>query len=178
MDNVILEMLKYFAKFPAKERVLKEFTGSDDLTYTQVHDFINNLDPHSLIPQLQVFIFDTNTDFINNRIKESSEWYLLVDYGELIEEKNQNNAITYHIPVSITVGKLASGKNTDQIERAILSQEGLTIIRNILNQIEADNKEICSNNRLEQSGNIIPIEGAMLYNTVGWIANLKQNVMP
>lgn len=171
-------MLKYFAKFPAKDRVLKEFTGSSDPTYIQISDYINTLSPHSMIPKLQVFIFDTNTDFINNRIKESSDWYLLVDYGELIEEKNQNNAITYHIPVSITVGKLASGKNTDQIERAILSQEGLSIIRRILDQIEADNKEVCSNNRLEQNGNIVPIEGAMLYNTVGWIANLKQNVMP
>jgi len=139
---MLLDLIKYFAKYPDKAGVMLLFPRGESSTvpgYSDLKAYMESLPASSVMPEIKYFVVGASLDkteaFINNIV--SMDKYLLVDYGEITTNLNQNNVLNDSFALAITVARRMSD-STDLAEQALSMNETLDAINKIRAHILAD----------------------------------------
>jgi hypothetical protein len=175
---IILDLIKYFAKFPDRTGILKTFSRSAEklIGYTELKTYIEALgDP--LVPEIKDFVVSSNEEVISTRIRNISSFFMLLEYAGL-QSSPPNRAYIRDsvINLSVIVAYPGNKPGLDIIEEQIIMDQALEMITTIALQMDEDNKEMCSVRRfMPGSVNISPVEPAMLYGCVGWALTFSKS---
>lgn len=86
---MILDVFKYYAQFPKLEGVKEIFANgkSEYPLYTQLEDYIDNMSSHSLIPEIDGYVFGQSYDDVKAQIGKLTGSYLFVDFGSFTSNR-------------------------------------------------------------------------------------------
>jgi hypothetical protein len=175
---IIIDLIKYFAKFPDRAGMMKTFARSaQKLTgYTELKNYIEEL-PDALAPEIKDFVVSSNEEVISARIRNISSYFMLLEYaGVSSSPPNRAYIRDSAINLSIIVAHPANKVGLDIIEEQIIMDKALELITTIAKQMDTDNKDLCSNRRFMPSGvSISPVEPAMLYGCIGWALTFSKS---
>lgn len=174
----VIEVLKYFAKFPDKQAVLDNFVSkrTDSPTYQYLTDYINNL-PNGLLSDLKGFVFSSQENELKDRIRNMDNYFMFVEYGSIKGDgPDKVNIRKVNFDLAIYVCFHSDKRNRDDIERAIEMDNCLNMLLQVINQMIADGKETCPHQRFLQSSlTIAPVEPYMLYQAYGWCLSVAKS---
>lgn len=140
---MIEELFFYFAQFPQRAGVSSMFTlGESDHVqgYQAILDRIAAMPEHSLIPDIESYVFGSSEKGVSARIDAVSGTYLFVDYGEIESEPNKIGSMIDSFQCAITVATKCS--ETDLGEQLIFSQRNFDLLNQIRRQMFADCQKI------------------------------------
>lgn len=138
---MLLDLIKYFAKYPDKEGVLPLFTRGESTVsgYSDLLTYMNALPETSVLPELKRFVlaasFNATKAFISGFV--SQDKYLLLDYGEITSRLDGNNRLNDSFALAITVARRL-GDSTDLAEQSLASVDTLDCINKLRAHILAD----------------------------------------
>ena len=177
---IISDAIKYFARFPLKEGVIANFKGSalNDANYNALQTDINNLDPHSLIPDIKHFIAGQSEKKVFEIIKQVEGWFMLFEHSVLAISAPDNLQIRKtDMQFTVTIGFPLNKRGEDSFSEAIISDTGLALMFNLISLIKADDKLTCSQNRwLNNQIQLAPIEPDFLAGAIGWELQLHKDL--
>jgi hypothetical protein len=175
--TLIQDTFIYFAKFPLKAGVLKNFTKDASIVltgYGTLKAAINDLIPHSLISGLDDYIFGSDLMAVIKRVEQVSGIYLFVDYGNLYDAllepmKTEQGEFT----IGVTVARKSQPDDLDPIEQVLMSDVTLGMITQLkdLARIEAKTSPFLK--QLTFPVDITPWFAADLFNSVGWTMTFR-----
>lgn len=173
----ILDVIKYFAKFPDRAGVLENFRRSAGSTeYNELKQYITDL-PDPLMPLLKDFVVSIQEEEVAERIKSIDDYFLFLEYGPMIAgapDIVRLRPIDFSLSVHICYH--GNQRNMDWMEEAIVMDNCLAMAFQMAKQMIADDKLICPQNRfVESSINFAPIEPAFLYQSIGWSVSFKKS---
>lgn len=173
MDTTLItDIFTYFAKFPDKASVLKNFkSGSKEANYLALKATIEALPAESLIPEIKEFIFGMNEDELHTRIKNMEDLFLFVEYGQVNLIRDEKNDITNsQIALAVNVATKFNWDNKDTVEESLLLNKTLNYLVKIINQIKADDEtNDCPLSRyFNNPSAIMQIEPKSFHNKLGW----------
>jgi hypothetical protein len=176
--TLITDIIKYFAKFPDKAGVLKNFSRSSGTIsgYDALMAEINLLPDVSLIPDIKDYIFSTDETVVVERIRNIKSYFMLLEYGN-IGTSSPDKAKTREtgINLAITIGYPHNDKNQDIIEESLIMDSCLDMIITVANKMIEGNKELCPNLHYAQATiNISPVEPMLLYQNMGWTLSFQK----
>ena len=162
---IILDLLKLFARIPARNGVLDIFAnGHSSLNgYLDLQNYIHGL-PEPLIPEIGSFVFGQSLEAVKQRINKVRGTYLFVDFGEFESSRNRQNSIEDRQRVAVTVAK-KMGSSSDIIEEVLASDQCLGLINKVRACLLA--QQIPWLKLLSEQHSIIPLESKEL-SSVGW----------
>lgn len=167
---MILDLFKYFAKFPDKVGVKAMATmGTSQMTgYQDLITWINNLPDKSLIPDLNNYVYGQSLDDLKSRLTNLFGSWLFVDYGEFSTTSNSNSMRTTE-KIAITIARKITD-TSDQLEKLIVAESTLDMLRHLyahmISDAEKDNLFFSSRENIINS-DIVPFVASEL-NSVGW----------
>jgi hypothetical protein len=175
--TLITDIIKYFAKFPDKAGVLKNFSRTTEMYsgYDSLRQYITDL-PAGLLPDIKDFIFSTDETVVVERIRVIKSYFMLLEYGN-IGTSSPDKAKTREtgINLAITIGYPHNGKNQDIVEESLIMDSCLDMIIIVANKMIEDNKELCPNLHYAQATiNISPVEPVLLYQNMGWTLSFQK----
>ena len=142
--TLIRNTFEYFAKFPALSGVLKAFNRPDGskfypTEYAAFQTKIENLDPKELLPGIKEFVFGAEEALAMKRIKELTDFYLLIDYGSLSTVEGAEYRVkTDSFLLAVTVAIPLIRESYDEVEAVLLADQALTYLQAIRAQMIAD----------------------------------------
>ena len=168
--TLLTDIVKYFAKFPAKAGVLKNFDISEgDADYEALRTYCTAL-PDALLPEIEHFIFGTDEATLETIINNIDGYFMLVIY-EVVRStapdatRNRKTSQRW----SIIIGYPSNTKNTDSIQEVLIMDKCFELTHKLLKFIELDDAEICGNLRfLDSDINISPLPKWLIYNCHAW----------
>lgn len=173
----ILNVLKYFAKFPHRDGVLKNFIKTEEIFpgYTELKSEIQAM-PEALMPSLTDYIFTDDEKELGKFVRNIKSYFMLIEYGPItIDEPNENyNRIgDWHLAVNIA--HPTDGRNYDPIEKMMLRNECLNKVIKLAQFIAAEDTEACSGCDFLKSQVVIsPIEPYLFHQCTGWSLTFKK----
>ena len=86
MQISVTDLIKYFAKFPNRDGVLKLFNKNVlpapmSAEYTAVKQYIEALPEQSLIPELEALVFGLSEDVVDRIVSSTDGFFMMVEYG-------------------------------------------------------------------------------------------------
>lgn len=139
---MILELLKYYAKFPKREGVLNMFASgrSDMPEYEAVKKDIEALTEHSLL-SIEGMILAANFDAMKSELdRTKADSVLMIDWGEITSQKEKLTLVdSWKIAVTVMY-KL--GKKDDLVEQAILYDRAMRTISDIRDIMRKDKERV------------------------------------
>jgi len=171
---MIIDILKYFGKFPAKTAILDIFSrGRSDLpAYAVLKTYFENAPVHSLIPEIEGFLFGENEDSVKTHVGKLHGIYLFVDYGDLSSSRNAKNSIEDDFQMALTIA-MKLPEAYDQVECAIASEECLKHIITLIQIILDDQKEVSWLKELSNNYTIIPFDSKN-FSSYGWTLQMNR----
>ncbi|MDA3912286.1 MAG: hypothetical protein PF448_13110 [Bacteroidales bacterium] len=177
VTDPVVELLKYFCKFPNRDGVLKNFARSSEKVngYNDLKTYIQEL-PAAIMPEIKDFIFTSDSDVLKDRVRTASDYFMLLEYGQIVQSgQNKMKVRETEWLVSLTIAHQANGRNHDGFEEALLSNQALNIVRDLIQRIDADDSNTCASGRLlDKPISISPVEPYLLYNSYGWVLTFKK----
>jgi hypothetical protein len=174
---MILNLIKYFGKFPLLEGVLNLFSMQNN-SYQQYAELKNYfvtlpLESQSLIPEIKNFIIGVNADKLTTKIQSLKDLFLLVEYGnEEIVKKEGNTNSTLHI--TITIGLPFAYQNHDLMSESIAFDLCRETLIKLLKLMEVEWKKRCHQiDYLNFPITIGPVEPKALCGCAGYFAEYK-----
>jgi hypothetical protein len=170
MDNLI-NTYKYFSKFVPNE-VLKDGAVQPDVSagsgYSEILSEILTMPADAKIPEIGKYVFSANSEFVSDKVKNSNELILFVEYGEAKYDPNAMPVETQR--VAITVAKAYSQTNSDNLNEVLLMNACKNILKTILNRIAADDEtcELCQS--VELPAELVPVAPRDFFGNAGWAA--------
>lgn len=175
--NLIQDTFKYFAKFPLKAGVMKNFQKDSSVyfpLYAELKTAVNALDPHSLIPDLDEYVFGSDLDSVSKRIEQIKGIYLFVDigniYDNLLEPMKTEQA---EFVIAVTIARKTPAGDLDNIEKILLSDITLGMISALKNQARMDSNSSVFLKYLTFPADISPWFAEDLFNSIGWTMTFK-----
>lgn len=166
--NILQDIFFYFAKFPAKAGVLKNFnraSGSED--YNALRNRVDAMEVHSLYPLIADYLIGTTDEAVKKKIQSISGIYMFIDYGVINTSEDSLHIKSEEVEISITLAKPISSNQMDQIEYVLLGDQLLKIIAEIRELMRMDrNSDFVR--RLTFPTEIIPYNSTILNNSFGW----------
>lgn len=164
---MILDIFKYFAKFPLQSGVLKAFiTGTSTIDgYSALRTYVSDMDIHSLIPQVTEYLIGSSSEQVRNRMNEAQSIFMLVDYGKISSERDNRQTINDSFEMAITIA--AKLNDSDLVERAIISQNMLNHVSILRAIMEADQSTTSWLKNIDFSTEVVPFD-APDYQALGW----------
>lgn len=171
----LLQFILYYAKFIPKTVLDRLFVQPDATQrpgYSNLRSEMLALPEHSIIPEIQNFMFSLNTKFLSDSIKDAKGFLLFVEYGEVskftpvIQDGIKET-------VGITVAHEFNIANNDSINETLLMNQSYNIIIEILKTMYKDmrNPENCPVNTLINfPAKIQPVESQFFFDHCGWSA--------
>lgn len=172
----LIDVVTYFAKFPAREAVMENFKATTDLTtgYQSLKTTLQNL-PAPVIPAISTFLVSSSEEVIQTRLKNMKGFFLMLEYGNLEYNESQRDHRTGNFSLSLTIGHSFSKANSDMMHEGLLMQQCLDYLMLIAETMENDQFELCSQQQLMEGViNISPADPIMLYSNVGWVMSFKK----
>jgi uncharacterized protein with NAD-binding domain and iron-sulfur cluster len=176
--NIITDLFRYFAKFPLKQGMIKNFANgaSSFSEWLTLKAEMDSLVTHSIIPQLTDFIFGFDSSITAERVKNIKSHFLYVEYGIMDLNRNQFEVFNNQINIKIAVGHPFSHKNKDSIEEVILQDRNLNYLLQIISYINDEDIDRCSIKRyLSYPVKFVPFDPITMYENIGWFAVFNSN---
>jgi hypothetical protein len=174
-----IDIIKYFAKFPLKAGVLKNFKvdGTDIEGYTALVDYITNLTPHSVIPTITDFIITQNDKTLSDRLRSINGWFMLIETGGIsVGSFNDARVRDSKFSIQITIAHHWDGRTLDTISEALLSDKALSLQNTLISELKKDDAELCASKRwLDNPYQLEPIEPFLLFESIGWQLTITRN---
>lgn len=174
--NLIQDTFKYFAKFPLKAGVMKNFSKDSSLFtgYDTLKTTMTALTPHSLITNLDEYVFGNDLMSVTKRIEQINGIYLFVDYGNvydyLIEPQKTEQA---EFVISVTIARKTVAGDLDTIDKILLSDVTLGMISALKNIAHYDANHTIFLKNLTFPVDISPWFAQDLFNSTGWTMLFK-----
>lgn len=166
---MILDLFKYFSRFPRKEGVLSMFANGASAfpQYAVLLDYVNSL-PDPLVPALENFVFGQTFDDVKKRVDSIAGNFLFIDFGEFSSSRDGRNSITDRQKVAATVAMKVSD-TADMVEVAIVSDVTLSLLASLRHALinDAQSEALPWMDRLSDSHEIIPFISPE-FHAVGW----------
>lgn len=169
-NNKLLEdAYLYFARFPALAGVQKNFNkGRSNIAgYDDLKTKVDALAENSLIPGIKHYVFGVDENRIKKNIKNYSDFYLLVDYGQVQSPPDQNNVVTDSFYIAATVARPFSDENMDDAEELLLNQQAYTYLTEIKEKMRLDDRNSLTRHLLF-AADADPFHAPELNNSIGW----------
>ena len=125
---MILDLLRYFARFPKKEGVVSMFANgsSDFIQYAELLGYVKKL-PEPIMPELENLVFGQSYDYVKKRVDNITGNYLFVDFGEFTSSRDTHNSILDSQKLAATIAMKVSD-SADMVETAIASEITLSLL--------------------------------------------------
>lgn len=136
---MILDLFLYFAKFPLLAGV-KRIATKGDSPLTEYQDLLQQLEQlqeHSLIPDIENYIYGQSFDDLKSRLDRIAGSFLFVDYGEMTTSSDKTQSMQVGERIAITVA-MKLGSTKDALEQAIASDRTLQMLATIYAKLLAD----------------------------------------
>lgn len=175
--SLIQDCFTYFAKFPLKAGVLKNFTKDSSVYfsgYDTLKTAINNLATHSLIANLNEYIFGSDLAAVVKRVEHCDGIYLFVDYGNIYDTilepmKTEQGEFV----IAVTIARKTQPDDIDDVERVLLSDITLGMISQLKDTAKSDAKTNHFLKYLTFPADLSPFFARDLFNSVGWTMTFK-----
>ena len=174
MNDLIIELFKYFSKFVPKDVLKTTFiqqNASKKTGYDEIKSEILASADESVIPEIEKFVLSINESFISDKIKNSNGIILFVEYGKMNLDRSKLKGLTQAL--AITVAYNFSDKNNDNLNEIILMNQCLEILDRIIRRMaeEQEALEFCANSELiSYPVEIQPVDPSVFYGCAGWCA--------
>lgn len=167
---MILNLFRYFAKFPELSGVLTIFNNGESTLseYSSLKAELEAFPLHSLISEIQHYVFGQSFEGVKKRIDSLSGTFLFVDFGEFSSTRDQRNSIHDTQKLAVTVA-MKVPTSSDLVEEAIISEKTLQLI-NILRARMIDDSQKTDApwlKKLSDAHDIIPFVAPELA-SLGW----------
>lgn len=179
MIDLIVNLIKYFGKFPFKDAVLDLFTRTTGKLagYDDLKDYITNL-PDGLIPGLTGFIISVDEDEIKEIVESQNGYFLLLEYFQFkttAPDNTYSRDTTFSLALSVMHNQDKQG--TDLIEEALIMDQCLNYILELKDLILSDDSELCAWLRNMDSGIMItPVEPRLAWQNLGWVLSFEKQI--
>lgn len=171
MNEYIIDILKYFAKFPEQSALQYLFKNkkSQISGYADLQTYVSEMTEHSLIPSIEGFVFGVTDANVVDRLRTIKQKYMYVEYGQVITSANQYSVKDTQMFLAVNVAYRDSSRTVDSIEESLLMEELFKDITDIEAQMIKDDEDACpfAKNIVFPSEKI-PIASADFFNSIGW----------
>ena len=171
--DLIIDILKYYSKFIPKAVLKKIFiqsTKSRNTGYDEIKAEILSLPDMQVLPEFDAFVVSQNENFVSERMKNSKEYVLFVEYGSF----SVNHGIEYGVKEKLAVAVVHnfSDNNNDFINETIHMNKCFRMLDEIIKTMgdEQDELGFCGSSLVDFPVDIQPVEPAAFYACGGWIA--------
>ena len=175
---ILIDLIKYFAKFPDRPGVLKLFSRTTERItgYDTLKNYITAL-PAALNPEIKDFIVSTDETVVSQRIRNAASFFMLLEYAGLASTAPNRAYIRESaFNLSVIIAHTNNKPGYDIVEEQLIMDQALETVTKIAKQMEVDNQDMCSNRRfMPGSVSIQPIEPAMLYGCIGWSLTMTKS---
>lgn len=174
MNNLVYEIMKYFAQFPLLAGVQKFFQRETSIypDYATLKAQIE-AGTHSRLSSINDFVFGSDEEILSKYIKNIKGKYLMVEIGTIDMQRNRYDNFDNYMNVSIVVAENQDIKARDGVERAIVMQSNLILLQQIIRFMNEDEYDFCANIEFPSSGIIIPVEPFDMLQSTGWLYNFR-----
>ncbi len=178
MKDIAIDLYKYFAKFVPAEVLSKSFTQSELLRGPGYDEIAIEVQQFSTqrIPEIDTFVVSINENFVSDRIKNSKDFILFVEYGKISYTPDRERGTTEHI--AVTVVYPISGNNTDNLKELLIMNQCLEILQRIIDTMhkEQSTLDFCAGGELvTYPVEFSVVEPTAFYGCGGWTAMFKNS---
>jgi len=175
----LIEVIKYFGKFPLKAGVLNKFKRDDDKTpgYLDLKAYFTAMDPHSLIPSIEDFFVQQDDKQLGDNIKSIGGWFMLLEpAGIHALALNDARLRDSWFTLQVTIAHGLNGRANDQFGEFVQQDKGLELMMRLHDFMLADDKTFCPEKRwLDNPFQIDPVEPFLLFGCKGWQLTINRN---
>ncbi|TAJ13055.1 hypothetical protein DMA11_10340 [Marinilabiliaceae bacterium JC017] len=170
-EQLIIDLITYFGKFPTREAVLNLFNRSNSNFpgYEPLKTAVAGMDPHSLLPGITGFVVGVNEEVIKKHISGFKGIYLFIDYGSINIERDELQRENGAFNLAATLAYPYNPNEHDSIEAILLAQQTLELLRSIRKRMLDDQR--CGVPWLKDitfPQEISPWYSRELHNSTGW----------
>lgn len=154
------------AKFPSRSGVFKSFNlgAFVDPGYAALLKEIENLPP-PLFPEISDFVFGADEEPIKKVIQTFSDYYLLVDFGDITSSKDDNSRIVDSFNISFTIARVVKDSDMDIAASTIIFDKCLSMAADIKRHLIKMSKPWCKD--IEGNSTFSPFIAREM-NSIGW----------
>lgn len=184
--NSLLDLLKYFAKYPDKAAVLENFarvkSAGSIVGYSDLKAAIEALPDVSVMPNIKSFVFSSDEQKVDDKLRSIEGYFMLLEYGPIsISPPNTSRTRDREWSLAVTFGFPQDSSGNDLMSEALIMDQLYKYAFQLQSQLEADNitLELCEATRFAESSiNILAVEPALLYQNYGVVVSFTKNIMP
>lgn len=140
---MLLELFRYFAKFPLCDNAMKGIAtkGESNMPeYAKTLEELTTMGEHSLIPEIEHYVYGQSFDELKERLSKLTGSFLFADYGEMDMQEDGRRSLQCTQRIAVTVAFRLSS-NADMLERIICSDRSLEMLARIHAQMMADSEQ-------------------------------------
>lgn len=176
---MLLDIIKYFAKYPAKPAVLELFRYKSEANalYDGLKTELEALPDESIIPGITKYVFSTDSNVVDDILRDMQEYFLLLEYGRVTGSPvQQMDTRDVNANLAISVGIKHSKKADDIVMESVKMQQCMDYIIAIIKQMVIDNDDLCDWLRFNESSfHIDPIDPLFAHGCIGWTLSFTKN---
>lgn len=137
---MILQLFKYFARYPQKQGVLSMFINGESpyAEYAELLEYVRHL-PEPLLPGIESFVFGQSYDDVKKRVDSITGSYLFIDFGEFTSTRDSRNSISDVQKLAVTVA-VKIPDNADIMEVCIASDRTLLMLATCRKKLVEDSE--------------------------------------
>ena len=183
MQISVTDLIKYFAKFPNRDGVLKLFNKNVlpapmSAEYTAVKQYIEALPEQSLIPELEALVFGLSEDVVDRIVSSTDGFFMMVEYGPVrgsVPDRTGRRDADWKL--SVIVGFHFNLGEYDPITELVVMDKCMQYLLQIVEQIEEDEYPACPLKRFNEGAiHFTPINPTELYESIGWMTDFSETI--
>lgn len=126
---MIIDIFKYFARFPSKRglQAMATLGQSDFAQYTDLLQFLQQLPDQPVLPEIDHYVYAQSADELQTLLLKLSGTFLMVDYGEITFTQARARTLDATQRIAVTVARKVSDR-TDALERLIINDTTLDLL--------------------------------------------------
>ena len=173
MNDTIIQLFKYFARFVSKEALSSIFIQPDPSRmagYAEVETEIMTAPDTRVIPAITRYVVSVNENFVAERIKNLHVFLLFLEYGKITLDHDRMDGIRQTL--ALTLAHPFSDTNSDNLNEILLMNQALEILDRILRTMNEEQHELdfCGGSLLKWPAEIQPVDPVAMHGCGGWSA--------
>ncbi len=183
MQTSATALLKYFAKFPQREGLIKLFDknvlpGTMGSAYTEIKEYVSGIETEPLIPDLETLVFGQDENFVDRIIQQTNGFFLMVEYGPMRgNSPNKTGRRDADWKLNVIIAYHFNADTFDPITETVVMDRCLGYLLQIAAQMEADEYPICPLKRFSESAlHFTPVNPTELYQSIGWMMDFSETI--
>lgn len=173
---IIQELILYFAKFvPVSTRkdIFKQPAASRLPGYEELKAEVLALPEHQAFPEIDSFIVSINDKFVADRVRNSKQHLLFVEYGHINLTK-PSSMIYNEIGLTLSVACSLSETNADMLTEGLKMQRNLEMMKTIFEDMKKENNVCPVVEYLNFPADLMPLDPSLFFNHAGWAASFTR----